>query len=84
MTDTEILEDLKNLIEKLFGIDKENIEEDMSLDEDLNITDLEIEDLVSAVETKYDIKIPEDKVQDFVKVSDLVNYLYENIDSATS
>lgn len=82
MTDVEILEDLKNIIEKQFGIEKENIEEDMNLDEDLNITDLEIEDLVAALEEKYDIKVPEDKIPSFVKVSDLVTYLYENIDRA--
>lgn len=82
MTDTEILDDIKKIIEKEFGIERENIEEDMELDQDLNITDLEIEDLIAAVEDKYDIKIPEDKVPSFVKVSDLVTYLYENIESS--
>lgn len=79
MTDTEIFEDVKKIIEKQFGIDGENIEEDMELDQDLNITDLEIEDLVSAVEQKYDIKIPDEKATSFTKVSDLVTYVYENI-----
>lgn len=82
MTDVEILEDIKNIIEKQFGIEKENIEEDMTLDEDLNITDLEIDDLISAIEENYDIKIPQDKIPGFIKVSDLVSYLYENIDRA--
>ncbi len=82
MTDTEILEDIKKIIEKEFGIERENIEEDMELDQDLNITDLEIEDLIAAVEDKYDVKIPEDKIPSFVKVSDLVTYLYENIESS--
>ena len=79
MTDTEIFEEIKRLIEKQFGIDGENIEEDMELDQDLNITDLEIDDLIAAVEEKYDIKIPEEKITTFVKVSDLVAYVYENI-----
>lgn len=81
MTDTEILDDIKKIIEKEFQIETDNIEEDMTLDEDLNITDLEIEDLIRALEEKYDIKIPESKIPSFVKVSDLVTYLYENIDS---
>ncbi|KKR78307.1 MAG: Acyl carrier protein [Candidatus Curtissbacteria bacterium GW2011_GWA1_40_9] len=79
MTDTEILEEIKAIIEKQFGIEHENIEEDMELDQDLNITDLEIDDLISAIEYKYDIKIPEEKAADLVKVSDLVAYVYENI-----
>lgn len=82
MTDSEILEDLKNIIESEFGIDKENIEEDMELDQELNITDLEIDDLIAKLEEKYDIKIPENKIPTFFKISDLVTYLYENIDSA--
>ena len=81
MTDTEIFDDLKNIIEREFGIDKENIEEDMELDQDLNITDLEIDDFVALLEEKYDIKIPQNKIPTFFKISDVVNYLYENIDS---
>jgi len=82
MTDTEILEEIRQIIEKQFGIDHENIEEDMELDEDLNITDLEIEDLLAAVEDKYDIKIPEDKAASFIKVADLVSYVYEHINKS--
>ena len=81
MTDTEILEDLRDIIEHEFGIDKENIEEDMELDQDLNITDLEIDDLIAKIEEKYDIKIPQEKIPSFIKVSDLVTYLYENSDT---
>ncbi|MEK7581327.1 MAG: phosphopantetheine-binding protein [Patescibacteria group bacterium] len=83
MTDTEILDDIKKIIENQFGVESENIEEDMELDQDLNITDLEIEDLITALEEKYDIKIPEEKIPSFIKVSDLVTYLYENIDTAS-
>lgn len=82
MTDTEILEEIRQIIEKQFGIEPENIEEDMELDEDLNITDLEIEDLLAAIEDKYDIKIPEDKATSFIKVADLVSYVYEHINKS--
>jgi len=81
MTDTEILEDIKKIISKDFSIPLEDIEEDSNLDEDLNITDLEIEDLAEKISQKYDIQIPQEKISSFVKVSDIVNYLYENIDT---
>lgn len=83
MTDTEILEELKNIIEKEFGIPKEHIEEDSNLDEDLNITDLEIEDLLTKVGETFRVKIPEEEYENFKKVQDLVTYIYENIDAAT-
>ena len=82
MTDTEILEDIKKIISKDYGIDAESIEEDSSFDEDLNITDLEIEDLVTKLESKYDIQIPTDVISAFGKVADIVNYIYENVDTA--
>ncbi len=81
MTDTEILEDIKKIISKDFGVPAEDIEEDSNLDEDLNITDLEIEDLAEKLSLKYDIQIPQEKISSFVKVSDIVNYLYENVDT---
>ena len=82
MTDTEILEDLKKIIHKQFGTDPEEIEEDSYFDEDLNVTDLELEDLVSLLEDKYNVKVDPNKLETFKKVSDLVSYLYENVDTA--
>ncbi len=82
MTDTEILEDIKKIISKDFSIPAEDIEEDSNLDEDLNITDLEIEDLAEKISQKYDVQIPQEIISSFVKVSDIVSYLYENVDTA--
>lgn len=80
MSDLEILEELKIIIERLFGITVEDIEENSALEKDLNIGDLEMDDLISAIEAKYDVKIPQEKISTFKKISDIVNYLYENID----
>lgn len=82
MTDTEILEDLKKIIHKQFAINREDIEEDASFDEDLNIAELDFEDLVATIEEKYNLKIAEEKIPTFKKVSDLVSYIYENVDQA--
>jgi len=82
MTDTEILEDLKKIIHKQFGTEEEEIEEDSYFDEDLNIADLELEDLVALLEDKYNLKVDPNKLETFKRVSDLVSYLYENVDTA--
>jgi len=78
----DYLEDLKILIEKQFGIAAENIEEDSSLEADLNITELDLEDLIETIQDKYQIQIPAQEVSTFKKVSDIVSYLFENIDNA--
>lgn len=82
MIDTEILEDLKKIIHREFGTPPDEIEEESYFDEDLNITDLELEDLIAVLEDKYNIKIVPDKAASFKKVSDLVSYLYENVDTS--
>ncbi len=77
---TDYLEELKDLISKQFGIPQEDIEEESLLDEDLSITDLDLEDLIGKIEDKYDIEIPPQKFPSFKKVSDIAAYLYENVE----
>ena len=76
------LEDIKKLISDQFGIPQEDIEEDSYLEADLNITELDLEDLIETIQDKYQIQIPAQKVSTFKKVSDIVSYLFENIDNA--
>ena len=78
---TDYLEDIKEIISKQFGIEEEDIEEDSLLESDLAITDLDMEDFVSSLETKYEIQIPPESVANFQKVSDIVTYLYDNDNS---
>ncbi len=82
MTDTEILEDLKKIIHKQFGIAEDKIEEESYFDADLNITDLEIEDLVASLQEKYGMTTTQ-STPSFKKVLDLVTYIYENADTTS-
>ncbi|OGD89102.1 hypothetical protein A3I53_00265 [Candidatus Curtissbacteria bacterium RIFCSPLOWO2_02_FULL_40_13b] len=77
---TDYLEDLKDLISKQFVIPQDDIEEESLLDEDLSITDLDLEDLIGKIQEKYDIEIPPEKFPSFKKVSDIALYLYENVE----
>ena len=74
----DIFEELKRMLSHQFGLDAEDIEEESRLDEDLSLTDLDLEDFITKVEEKYEIEIPQDKLPQFKKVSDIVTYLYEN------
>ena len=76
----DYLEDIKQLIAKQFGLEGESIEEDSYLEADLNITDLDMEDLLAQIEDKYQIKIPQAAASGFKQVSAIVNYLYENVE----
>ena len=78
----DYLEDIKKIIAKQFGIEEEDIEEDSYLETDLNITDLDLEDLIAKLEDKYQIQIPQNVYSNFKQVTDIANYLYENADQA--
>lgn len=75
-------EDLKKIISAQYGIDEEGVEEDSQLESDLNISELDMEDLVAILEKKYQISIPEEAYSKFKQVSDIATYLYENVDQA--
>jgi len=75
---TDFLEEIIKLISNQFEIPEENIEEDSLIDEDLSITDLDLEDLINQIQIKYDIEIPQSKITSFKKVADIVSFLYDN------
>ncbi|OGD83203.1 hypothetical protein A2165_04205 [Candidatus Curtissbacteria bacterium RBG_13_40_7] len=75
----DYFEEIKNIISNQFGIPQENIEEDSLLDEDLSITDLDLEDFLNQLQKKYDLQIPPEKISSFKKVSDIITYLYDNV-----
>ena len=79
---TDYLEDIKKIIGAQFGIDIDQIEDDSSLDQDLSITDLDLEDLMENIQKKYQIEISQDKVSTFKTVSDIASYLVENVDNS--
>lgn len=75
---TDFQEEIKKILSAQFDIPTEEIEEESSLEEDLGLSELDLEDLVTTIMEKYDIEIPTEKISSFKKVSDLVSYLYDN------
>ena len=77
---TDILEEIKQIISTQFGIPVEKIQEDSLLDEDLSITDLDLEDFMGFVQKKYEINIDQEQFPSFKKVTDIVSCLYDNLE----
>jgi len=80
---TDILEEIKKSLAHQFGLDPDDIEEDSLLDEDLSITDLDLEDFLSKIQEKYEITISAESAASFKKVSDIVNFIYDNAEIAS-
>ena len=64
---TDFQEEIKKLLSIQFDIPVEEIEEESSLEEDLGLSELDLEDLTSTIMEKYDIEIPQDKISSFKK-----------------
>lgn len=78
----DYFEDVRKIVAAQFGLEEEDIEEESLLDEDLNISELDLEDVISILEQKYEVEIPQSAYSKFLKVGDIANYLYENVDQA--
>ena len=78
----DYFEDVKKIIAKQFGLEEEDVEEETLLEADLNISELDLEDVVAILEEKYDVEIPQEVYTKFLKVGDIANFLYENADAA--
>lgn len=76
----EYLEEVKKIISKQFEIDEDIIDEESFISSDLNISELDLEDLIATIEDKYQIEIPQEDYLKFHQVADIVTHLYENVD----
>lgn len=76
----DYLEEVKKITEKQFGLEEGSVEEESFLEADLNITELDLEDLLAVLEDKYQITIPQQEYSKFKTIADISAYLYEHVD----
>lgn len=76
----DYLEEVKKIISQQFNLESDTIEEESFFSTDLNISELDLEDIIAEIEDKFQIEIPQTAYSKFNQISDLVNYLYENAD----
>lgn len=72
------------IISAHFGIPLEEITPQSNLIRDLNASQLEITDLILALEEKFQVKIPEEEFEKLEKVDDIINYVNEHLDEPST
>lgn len=72
-----MFEELRDLICKQIGIEKEKITLDTNIRKDIKADSAELLEMILDIEEKYDLEMPEDldKIQ---TVGDIVKYIEEN------
>ncbi len=81
MTRDEILKELTKLIADSLRIEIDEIKEDSKFIDDLGADSLDIAELIMAMETRFDIEIPDEDAQKIKTVGDAVDYLVSRTSS---
>lgn len=75
MQRSEILDQIKRILEDVAEISPEEVTEDSVLMDDLDLSSMEILTIVADLEESFGIRIPEKELRGFVTVGDLTDYL---------
>lgn len=81
MTRDAIFEEVKKLIADSMRVEVNEIKEDSKFIDDLGADSLDIVELVMAMESKFDIEIPDDDAQKIRTVGEAVDYLNNRLNS---
>ena len=73
----EVLEGLADVAVELLGVDKAQVTEDARFDEDLDVDSLGLVEFVMAVEDRFDVKVPEDKLEGITTVGQAADLVLE-------
>jgi acyl carrier protein len=78
MTQEEITAGLAEILEEVAGITPDDVSPEKSFTDDLDVDSLSMVEVVVAAEEKFNVKIPDNEVQNLKTVGDAVNYIESN------
>ena len=78
MTRDEITTGLAEILEEVAGVSPDDVAEEKSFTEDLDVDSLSMVEVVVAAEEKFGVKIPDDEVQNLKTVGDAITYIVKN------
>ena len=79
MSSEEIFEKVKGIIVDQLGVADTSVTMGASFIDDLGADSLDIVELIMALEEEFDMEIPDGDAEKIVTVSDVVDYIKENV-----
>ena len=70
-----VFDKVKQIISEQFNISEDEVTLSTSFTDDLNADSLDIVELIMALEDELDMEIPDEDVEGFKTVADVVNYV---------
>ena len=83
MDRTEVFEELRTRAADVLRVEPERVTEQARFGDDLNADSLDLVELVMALEEHYDVRIPEEELEDIVTVGDALNLLLDKLSART-
>ena len=77
-TRAEITSGLAEILEEVAGVNPDDVTEEKSFTEDLDVDSLSMVEVVVAAEERFSVKIPDDEVQKLKTVGDAVSFIIAN------
>ncbi|CAM4792461.1 unnamed protein product [Rotaria magnacalcarata] len=74
-TGMSVFDQVKNIIVEKIGASPENVTMKSSMADDLGCDDLDVTELIMAIEQEFKISIPDEYVENFKTVKDIVDYI---------
>ncbi|MGL5416643.1 MAG: acyl carrier protein [Clostridium sp.] len=75
-----MFEKIRDLIAEKLSVDADEITLESSFLDDLNADSLDIVELIMALEDELDMEIPDEDVEGFKTVGDVVNYVKSHVE----
>ncbi|MER7847361.1 acyl carrier protein [Kitasatospora sp. NPDC096077] len=75
---TDILDAIAEIVEEVIGVDAAEVSAETSFTEDLDVDSLAMMEIAVAVEDRFEVKIPDDRVRELRTVGDAVNFIVDH------
>ncbi len=75
MTDQEILDTLRSIVNEIAGVAEADIELEKSFVDDLDVDSLSMVEISMAAEEKFGVSIPDSELKNLKTVADVVNFV---------
>ena len=73
-----VFEKVKAILSEQFDVEEDSITAETTLADDLGADSLDIVDLVMSLEEEFDMEFPDEDIERFKTVADVVKYIDEN------
>jgi len=76
-----IFDEVREILAEQLDVDKDSIEMNSKLAEDLGADSLDAIDIVMTIEDQYAIEVPDENIENMKTVKDIVSFIESNTDA---